>query len=149
MNSHTYDYDYIDGNAAAGELSNIFAMDVTVAEGQCAHCGATKRFAEAHLYMQAPGVVARCAVCEHVLLRFVKARQRAFLDLRGMTCLILDTSQLQDNAKSYAAFCARMTMFLLATRQIETHRSKRRFAIVNRSYLETKRNVLKSTISES
>ncbi len=96
MNSHTYDYDYIDGNAAAGELSNIFAMDVTVAEGQCAHCGATKRFAEAHLYMQAPGVVARCAVCEHVLLRFVKARQRAFLDLRGMTCLILDTSQLQD-----------------------------------------------------
>lgn len=96
MNSYTYDYNYIDGNAAAGELSNIFAMDVTVAEGQCAHCGATKRFAEAHLYMQAPGVVARCAVCEHVLLRFVKARQRAFLDLRGMTCLILDTSQPQE-----------------------------------------------------
>ena len=65
MNSHTYDYDYIDGNAAAGELSNIFAIDVTVAEGQCAHCGAIKRFAEAHLYMQGPGVVARCAVCEH------------------------------------------------------------------------------------
>ena len=38
-------------------------------------------------------------------------------------------------------------MFLLATRQIETHRSKRRFAIVNRSYLETKGTVLKSTIS--
>jgi len=41
--------DYLDGNAAAGELSNIFAMDVTAAEGQCANCGATKRFAEAHL----------------------------------------------------------------------------------------------------
>lgn len=98
MNSHTYDYDYIDGNAAAGELSNIFAMDVTVAEGQCAHCGATKRFAEAHLYMQAPGVVARCAVCEHVLLRLVNARQGVFLDMRGMTCLILDTSQLQESS---------------------------------------------------
>jgi Family of unknown function (DUF6510) len=36
-------YDYLDGNAAAGELSKIFAMDVTAAEGQCAHCGATKR----------------------------------------------------------------------------------------------------------
>lgn len=94
MSSHTYDY--LDGNAAAGELSEIFAMDITAAVGQCAHCGATKRFAEAHLYMQAPGVVARCAVCEHVLLRFVKARQRAFLDLRGMRCLILDTSQLQE-----------------------------------------------------
>jgi uncharacterized protein DUF6510 len=95
MNSHTYDYDYIDGNAAAGELSAIFAMEVTIAKAQCAHCGAIKRFAEAHLYMQAPGVVARCAVCEHVILRFVKVRQRAFLDLRGMTCLILDTSQLE------------------------------------------------------
>ena len=94
MNSHTYDYNYLDGNAAAGELSVLFAMDVTIAEAQCAHCGAIKRFAETHLYMQAPGVVARCAVCEHVLLRFVKARQRAFLDLGGMTCFILDTSQL-------------------------------------------------------
>jgi len=50
MSSHKYDY--LDGNAAAGELSKIFAMDVTAAEGQCAQCGATKRFAEAHVYMQ-------------------------------------------------------------------------------------------------
>jgi len=77
--------DYLDGNAAAGELSKIFAIDVTAAEGQCAHCGATGRFAEAHLYMQGPGVVARCAVCEQILLRFVTVRQRVFLDVRGMT----------------------------------------------------------------
>jgi len=81
---------YLDGNAAAGELSRIFAMDVTTAEGQCAHCGAIKRFAEAHLYMQAPGVVARCAVCEHVLLRLVSARRHMFLDACGMTYLRLD-----------------------------------------------------------
>jgi Family of unknown function (DUF6510) len=80
---------YLDGNAAAGELSRIFAMDVTTAEGQCAHCGAIRRFAEAHLYMQAPGVVARCAVCEHVLLRLVSARQHMFVDARGMTYLRL------------------------------------------------------------
>ena len=67
-------YDYLDGNAAAGDLSRIFAPDVTAAEGQCAHCGATKRFADAHLYMQSPGIVARCAVCEHVLLRLVNVR---------------------------------------------------------------------------
>jgi hypothetical protein len=91
MSSHTYDY--LDGNAAAGELSKIFAMDVTAAEEQCAHCGATKRFAEAHLYMQCPGVVARCVVCEHVLLRLVNGRQRVFLDLRGMTYLSLDTKE--------------------------------------------------------
>jgi hypothetical protein len=97
MTSDTYDY--LDGNAAAGELSKIFAMDVTAAEGQCAHCGATKRFAEAHLYMQCPGVVARCAVCEHVLLRLVSVRQRVFLDVRGMSYLSLDTAQLLDSSR--------------------------------------------------
>ena len=88
-------YDYLDGNAAAGELSRIFAIDVTAAEGQCANCGATKRFAEAHLYMHGPGVVARCAVCDHVLLRLVNVRHRAFIDVRGMTYLSLDTAQVQ------------------------------------------------------
>jgi hypothetical protein len=90
MNSNSYDY--VDGNAAAGDLSKIFAVDVTAAEGQCAHCGATKRFADAHLYMQSPGIVARCPVCEHVLLRLVNVRQRVLLDLRGMTYLSLDTA---------------------------------------------------------
>jgi len=91
--------DYLDGNAAAGELRDIFAMDVTAAEGECAHCGSMKRFAEAHIYMQGPGIVARCSVCQHVILRLVKARQRAFLDLRGLRCLILDTSQLQESGR--------------------------------------------------
>jgi ArsR family metal-binding transcriptional regulator len=89
MNSHTYNY--LDGNAAAGELSEIFAMDITAAEGQCAYCGETKCFAEAHLYMQGPGAVARCAVCEHVILRVVNVRQHVFLDVRGLTYLRLDT----------------------------------------------------------
>ena len=93
MSSHTYDY--LDGNAAAGELSTIFTMDVTAAEGQCAQCGATKRFAEAHLYMHGPGVVARCVACQHVLLRLVNVRQRVFLDVRGMTYLSFDTTQVQ------------------------------------------------------
>ena len=97
MNSHTYDY--LDGNAAAGDLTEIFATDITAAVGQCAHCGATRRFAEAHLYMQAPGFVARCSVCQHVLLRLVNAGQRVFLDLRGLTCLILDTSRLVESGR--------------------------------------------------
>jgi hypothetical protein len=93
MSSHIYDY--LDGNAAAGELSKIFAVDVTAAEGQCAHCGTTKRFAEAHLYMQCPGVVARCAFCEQVLLRLVTVRHRVLLDLSGMNYLSFDTSQFE------------------------------------------------------
>lgn len=81
---------YLDGNAAAGELSRIFAVDLTSAEGQCANCGAKKRFAEAHLYMQCPGVVARCPICGHVLLRFTSVQGHFFLDLRGMAYLSVD-----------------------------------------------------------
>ncbi len=74
-------------------------MDVTAAEGQCAHCGARKRFAEAHVYIHGAGLVARCAVCEQVLLRVVRVRQRVLLDVRGMTYLSVDTSELRESSK--------------------------------------------------
>lgn len=83
---------YLDGNAAAGELSKIFAADVTTVEGKCDHCGAIARFAQAHLYMQSPGIVARCSVCEHVLLRLASVRQRMFLDARGMSYVVFNTA---------------------------------------------------------
>jgi hypothetical protein len=83
---------YVDGNAAAGELSRIFALDITSAEGQCANCGTKRHFAEAHLYSHCPGLVARCALCGHVLLRLVNVRQRVLLDLSGMTHLTFDTT---------------------------------------------------------
>jgi hypothetical protein len=86
---------YLDGNAAAGELSRVFAMDITSAEGQCANCSAEKPFAEAHLYMQCPGLVARCALCGHVLMRLVNVQERVFLDLSGMSYLIFDTTRQQ------------------------------------------------------
>jgi len=89
MSSHMH---YLDGNAAAGELSKIFAIDVTSAEGQCAHCGTKKPFAEANVYMQGPGVVARCVACDHVLLRLASIRQRVFLDVRGMSYLCFNTA---------------------------------------------------------
>jgi len=84
---------YLDGNAAAGELSKVFAVDITAAEGHCGNCGTTRRFAEARLYVHGPGIVARCCVCEHVLLRVVSARQGVFLDMRGMTYFRLDTTE--------------------------------------------------------
>lgn len=98
MSLHTYDY--LDGNAVAGLLGEIFGVDITAAEGRCAHCGAIKRFAEARVYMRCPGVVARCALCEHVLLRMAKIRRRVVLDVRGMAYLSLDTSRFQESANT-------------------------------------------------
>ena len=86
----SYDPGHLDGNAAAGELSPVFALEVTTAVGQCANCGATKRFAEAHVYAQGPGLVARCAACQNVLLRLAHLDGRVVLELRGMTHLTFD-----------------------------------------------------------
>lgn len=88
---------YLDANAAAAEFNRIFALDVTTAKGQCNNCGAVGHFAEAHMYMKCPGIVARCAACEHVLLRFVDAGGRLLLDVSGMTYLAFDTPELQDS----------------------------------------------------
>ena len=86
---------YLDGNAAAGELSAIFAIDITSAEGECANCGARKRFAEVHLYVQCPGLIARCPLCGHVLLRLANVQHGVVLDLRGMTHLVFESGLRQ------------------------------------------------------
>lgn len=82
---------YLDGNAAAGALREVFAVDVTAAVGRCASCGRIDVFAAAHLYTQAPGMVARCAGCDAVLLRVVIRPGETVLDLRGLTYLRLAT----------------------------------------------------------
>ena len=78
---------YLDGNAAAGALSDVFAVDLTTAVGRCDGCGRTAVFAESKLYVDAPGMVARCNGCEAVLLRVVTTPDNTYLDLRGLTYL--------------------------------------------------------------
>lgn len=78
---------WVDGNELAGTLQEVFAVDVTVARGRCAGCGREGPVAEAVVFDRAPGLVARCPGCESVLLRVVRGPGRAWLDLRGVTCL--------------------------------------------------------------
>ena len=80
----------LDGNAAAGELAELFVLDVTVARTTCAGCGDTRPGAELHAYLEAPGAVLRCATCEAVQLRMVRSPDRAWLDLRGVHVLEVD-----------------------------------------------------------
>jgi hypothetical protein len=77
----------VDGNAAAGELSAIFAFDVTVARTTCAGCRDTRPLAELHVYLRAAGTVLRCAGCGAVQVRVVRAPERAWVDLRGVEVL--------------------------------------------------------------
>lgn len=81
----------LDGNAAAGQLRTIFAVEVTTATGQCAGCGRTAPLGAAQSYQQAPGMVLRCSGCDAVLLRVVAGPDRTWLDGRGLTYLQFDT----------------------------------------------------------
>ena len=78
---------FVDGNELAGAFRELFSVDITVARGQCAGCGREGAVAEARVYDHAPGMVARCPGCEEILLRFVRAPDRAWLDVRGLTYL--------------------------------------------------------------
>jgi hypothetical protein len=78
---------WTDGNALAGPLQDIFRVDVTAAIGRCGNCGREGPMAEARVFDHAPGMVARCSVCDQVLLRLVRGPGRAWLDLRGLTYL--------------------------------------------------------------
>ena len=78
-----------DGNALAGPLHDVFCVEVTTAIGRCTNCGRTGPMAEVRVFDHAPGVVARCPVCDQVLLRLVRGPGRAWLDLRGLTYLQL------------------------------------------------------------
>ena len=80
---------WTDGNALAGPFRDVFASDVTAAIGSCGKCGRTAPMAEVRVFDHAPGVVARCPTCDQVLLRLVRDRGRAWLDLRGLTYLQL------------------------------------------------------------
>jgi hypothetical protein len=80
---------HLDGNAAGGDLGEIFALDVTAATGQCIGCGRVAPVATALAFRDAPGLVLRCPGCDEVLIRVVSAPGRTWLDVRGLAYLQL------------------------------------------------------------
>ena len=77
----------LDGNAIAGDLTEIFGEDLTVATCTCAACGASSFVAEAVVYLRGPGRIARCRACGEVLLVLVTIRNVTCVDLRGIAAL--------------------------------------------------------------
>jgi predicted RNA-binding Zn-ribbon protein involved in translation (DUF1610 family) len=79
------DMSYLDGNMLDGPLRELFAVDLSEATGRCDHCGMTGPMAGLHVYSHAPGLIGRCPNCTQVMIRLVRAPDRAWLDLRGAT----------------------------------------------------------------
>ena len=79
----------LDGNAIAGDLLEVFGVDLTAATSVCAACGASSFLAEAVVYMRGPGRVARCRRCGELQLVLVTIRGMTCVDLRGIAELHL------------------------------------------------------------
>jgi hypothetical protein len=79
----------LDGNAIAGLLQEVFAVEMTTAVGTCGHCGATEPVGAIHVFRGA-GIVLRCPHCRNVVAKIVAAEPRLWIDLSGLRVLELD-----------------------------------------------------------
>ena len=77
----------LDGNAIAGLLREIFAMEMTTAQSTCTGCGKVHPVGRVDVYMNAPGAVVRCPACEQGMMLIVHSGDRYWIDLTGTRCL--------------------------------------------------------------
>jgi hypothetical protein len=73
----------LDANAVAGDLEELFGIDLTAVVHRCAHCGNLGPMATLLAYVHGPGTVLRCSVCIDVVLRYVRTPWGTRLDIRG------------------------------------------------------------------
>jgi hypothetical protein len=83
----------LDGNAAAGLLSEVFSRDLTAARATCAGCGLTSTIGVLHLYAQAMGAILRCPGCESVVLRLSRTTTHVWIDATGSRVIVVPFSE--------------------------------------------------------
>jgi len=79
----------LDGNAAAGLLQQIFAIDITMARITCGGCELVQPLAALRLNGLPMGNILRCPRCQCTLIRAVARDKECWLDLRGVAALHL------------------------------------------------------------
>ncbi len=77
----------LDGNAAAGVLTEVMTMDPTSATVTCAHCLGRAALGEHLAYADAPALVLRCPTCMQVVLRCASDDAGLRLEMRGVLML--------------------------------------------------------------
>ena len=84
----------LDGNAAAGILSEIFVPDLTAARATCAHCGSTRAVGALLVYAHGMGTVVRCPGCDAVVLCVARTPTQVWLDLTGARHIIIAATSM-------------------------------------------------------
>src|SRR5262245_38228295 len=79
----------LDGNAAAGILSEVFVPDLTTARATCANCGAIRALGALLVHAHGMGTVLRCPACDAVLLRVARTRTQLWLDPTGASLVVM------------------------------------------------------------
>jgi hypothetical protein len=82
----------LDGNAAAGILSEIFVSDVTVARATCANCGTNRLLGALMVYAHGMGTIMRCPSCDAAVLRVARTRAHLQLDLTGASLVVMPSA---------------------------------------------------------
>jgi hypothetical protein len=77
----------LDGNAIAGQLVQVFGVELTTATAVCGTCGASAFVGELAVYLRAPGTVVRCRRCDAVLMVLVEGRRTTCVDVQGLAAL--------------------------------------------------------------
>lgn len=84
----------LDGNAAAGILSELFVPDLTAARATCAGCGATRAVGALLVYAHGMGTVMRCPGCDSVMLCVTRTGTGLWLDATGARRIIIAAAAL-------------------------------------------------------
>ena len=84
----------LDGNAAAGILSELFVPDLTAARATCDHCGATRAVGALVVYAHGMGTVVRCPGCDAVILCVTRTATQVWLDATGAQRIIIAAAAL-------------------------------------------------------
>ncbi|WP_067572874.1 DUF6510 family protein [Nocardia acidivorans] len=84
---------FVDGNAIAGILSEIFTSDLTARGCRCGGCGVVEPLARALVYLNCPGAVVRCPHCTAVVLRITTTPTGRWLDLGEGAALCLPVEE--------------------------------------------------------
>ncbi len=76
----------LDGNAIAGMLGEVFAVEMTTATMICGNCGAAGAVGAMHVFRGA-GIVLRCPHCDNALVKIVESSTRMWMDFGGLRTL--------------------------------------------------------------